>query len=148
LAVLPIMTGNLLMFVISLVIMVTLSPPLTLVTLLVIPAILVIALRMRTEVFPSSWDAQQRAAEVAGVVDEAVTGVRVVKGFGQEQRELDRLVGTADDLFGSRMRAVRIQSRFSAGLQAVPALGQVAVLGIAGWLAIHGSITLATFPSF
>ena len=41
-------------------------------------------------VFPASWDAQQRAAEVAGVVDEAVSGVRVVKGFGQEDRELER----------------------------------------------------------
>ena len=39
-------------------------------------------------VFPATWDAQQRAGEVAGVVDEAVTGVRVVKGFGQEEREL------------------------------------------------------------
>ena len=43
------------------------------------------ALRLRTTVFPASWDAQQRAGEVAGVVDEAVTGVRVVKGFGQER---------------------------------------------------------------
>ncbi len=68
--------------------MVVLSPPLTLVVLLTLPLLLVVALRLRTTIFPATWDAQQRAGEVAGVVDEAVTGVRVVKGFGQEDREL------------------------------------------------------------
>ena len=57
--------------------------------------------------FPATWEAQQRAGEVAGVVDEAVTGVRVVKGFGQEQRELHHLTGTAEVLFRSRVRMVR-----------------------------------------
>jgi len=45
---------------------VRLSPPLTLVALLVIPALAFVALEMRTRVFPSTWDAQQKAAEVAG----------------------------------------------------------------------------------
>ena len=44
-----------------------------------------------TSVFPATWDAQQQAGDVADVVEEDVTGVRVVKGFGQEERELDRL---------------------------------------------------------
>jgi ATP-binding cassette subfamily B protein len=148
LAFLPLMSGNLVMLVVSLAIMAVLSPLLTLVTLVVVPVILVVALRLRTTVFPASWDAQQRAAEVAGVVDEAVTGVRVVKGFGQEQRELDRLVATSEDLFGSRLRAVRIQARFGSALQAVPALGQVAVLGLGGWLALHHRLSIGTLLAF
>ena len=63
------------------------------------PRLLFTALRLRTAVFPASWDAQQRAGEVANVVEEAVTGVRVVKGFGQEQRELDRLTERSRTLF-------------------------------------------------
>jgi ATP-binding cassette subfamily B protein len=148
LAFLPLMSGNLVMLVVSLAIMAVLSPLLTLVTLVVVPVILVVALRLRTTVFPASWDAQQRAAEVAGVVDEAVSGVRVVKGFGQEQRELDRLVATSEDLFGSRLRAVRIQARFGSALQAVPALGQVAVLGLGGWLALHHRLSIGTLLAF
>ena len=87
-------------------------------------------------IFPATWDAQQRAGEVAGVVDEAVTGVRVVKGFGQEDRELDHLAdarrrpvrargsGSCACRPGSRRRCRR--SRRSA---------QVAVLALGGWLA-------------
>jgi len=148
LAFLPLMSGNLVMLVVSLVIMAVLSPLLTVVTLVVVPVILVVALRLRTSVFPAAWDAQQRAAEVAGVVDEAVSGVRVVKGFGQEQRELDHLVATSEDLFASKLRAVRIQARYGAALQAVPALGQVAVLALGGWLALHDRLSIGTLLAF
>jgi ATP-binding cassette subfamily B protein len=148
LAFLPIISGNLVMLVVSLVIMVILSPLLTLVALAVVPLLFVVALRMRTSVFPASWDSQQQAAEVAGVVDEAVTGVRVVKGFGQEQRENGRLTQRSHTLFRSRMRLVRIQAVFVSTLQALPAFGQVAVLALGGWLALHGHITLGTFLAF
>jgi ATP-binding cassette subfamily B protein len=148
LAFLPLASGGLVMVVLSLVIMAVLSPLLTLVSLVVVPVILWIAVRLRDTVFPASWDAQQRAAEVAGVVDEAVSGVRVVKGFGQEQRELGRLAETAEDLFASRLRALRIQARYGSALQAAPALGQVAVLAFGGWLALEGRISLGTFLAF
>ncbi|MGH9164169.1 MAG: ABC transporter ATP-binding protein, partial [Acidimicrobiales bacterium] len=121
-AFLPLQTGNLVLLAMSLVIMAVLSPLLTLVALAVVPALLVVALRLRTTVFPASWDAQQKAAEVAGVVDESVTGVRVVKGFGQEERELGRLDAAGRALFASRMRAARIESRYNATFQAIPTL--------------------------
>ncbi|MDQ3897531.1 MAG: ABC transporter ATP-binding protein/permease, partial [Actinomycetota bacterium] len=148
LAFLPLASGGLLMVVLSLVIMAVLSPLLTLVSLVVVPAILWIAVRLRDSLFPASWDAQQRAAEVAGVVDEAVSGVRVVKGFGQEQRELAHLAETSEELFASRLRALRIQARYGSALQAAPALGQVAVLGFGGWLALEGRISIGTFLAF
>ena len=76
----------------SLVVMLILSPLLTLVALLAVArAADRVASGCATSIFPASWDAQQQAGEVAGVVDEAVTGVRVVKGFGQEDRELGHL---------------------------------------------------------
>ncbi|MCD9624487.1 ABC transporter ATP-binding protein [Rhabdothermincola salaria] len=148
LAFLPIMLGNVVMVVLALVIMTILSPPLTLVMVVVLPLLLVTALRLRRKVFPATWDAQQRAGEVAGVVDEAVSGVRVVKGFGQEDREIAHLADTAAGLYASRARLVRLQARFTSTLQAIPALAQVAVLALGGWLAIEGHLTLGTFLAF
>src|SRR4051812_4711823 len=145
---LPIMLGNFVMLGVALCVMLYLSPPLTLVALLTLPALLVVTLRLRRTIFPASWDAQQRAGEVAGVVDEAVTGVRVVKGFGQEQRELEHLTDVSEDLFRSRMRMIKLQARFTPALQAVPTLAQVGILGFGGWLAINGSISLGTFLAF
>ncbi|HEX2062917.1 MAG TPA: ABC transporter ATP-binding protein, partial [Acidimicrobiales bacterium] len=148
LAFLPLSSGNLVMLVLSLVIMVVLSPMLTLIMLVVLPLLVTVGNRLRTTVFPASWDAQQRAAEVAGVVDEAVAGVRVVKGFGQEERELNRLTDASQALYGSRVRALRIQARFGSTLQFVPTLGQGAVLTVGGWMAIDGRLSLGTLLAF
>jgi ATP-binding cassette, subfamily B, bacterial len=147
-AFLPLFSGNVVLLVASITIMLFLSPALTLVALTVVPVVTLVALRLRTTVFPAAWHAQQKAAEVAGVVEEAVAGVRVVKGFGQESQELDRLVNRSEALYGSRLRAVRITAGFSSGLQSVPALGQVAVLAVGGWMALDGRITIGTFLAF
>jgi ATP-binding cassette subfamily B protein len=148
LTMLPIMLGNLVLLVISLSVMLWLSPPLTIVSLVAIPLLLLVAVRLRTTVFPASWDAQQRAGEVAGVVDEAVTGVRVVKGFGQEDRELHHLAEVGDSLYKSRVRLIRLQARYTPTLSAIPVLAQVGVLAFGGWLAIEGNLTLGTFLAF
>ncbi len=145
---LPIVLGNVVMLILSLIIMFILSPPLTIVALLVVPALAFVTLRSRRTLFPASWDAQQHAGEVAGVVDETVTGVRVVKGFGQEQRELGHLADVGEDLYKSRVRMIRFQARFTPLMQLIPVLAQVAVLAFGGWLALNGHLSLGSFLAF
>ncbi|MFF0778621.1 ABC transporter ATP-binding protein [Streptomyces sp. NPDC003720] len=145
---LPMTIGNVLLFLMSLVIMAWLSLPLTLVALAVAPALYAIAKRSRSKLHPATWYAQAQAAAVAGVVDGAVSGVRVVKGFGQEEQETGKLREVGRRLFAGRLRTIRLNSRFTPALQAVPALGQVAMLALGGWLAVRGHITLGTFVAF
>ncbi|GGU05826.1 ABC transporter ATP-binding protein [Streptomyces coeruleorubidus] len=145
---LPMTIGNVLLFLISLGIMASLSLPLTLVALAVAPALWWIAKRSRTRLHPSTWYAQAQAAAVAGVVDGAVSGVRVVKGFGQEDQETGKVRDVSRRLFAGRLRTIRLNSVYTPALQAVPALGQVAMLALGGWLAVGGHITLGTFVAF
>lgn len=145
---LPMTIGNILLFLISLVIMAWLSLPLTLIALAVAPALWFIARRSKARLFPATWYAQSQAAAVAGVVDGAVSGVRVVKGFGQEEQETGKLREVSRKLFAGRLRTIRLNSRYTPALQAVPALGQVAMLALGGWLATRGEITLGTFVAF
>ena len=148
LSMVPMLMGNAVLFVGSMIAMAFLSPTLTLVALAVGPALWFIAAASRRTLFPTSWDAQQQAAGVATVVDEAVTGVRVVKGFGQEEQEVGRIERASGRLYASRVRAVRLMARYNPALQAVPALGQVGVLALGGWLALRGTISLGTFLAF
>lgn len=145
---LPMTIGNFLLFGISLGIMLALSPLLTLVALLMAPALWFIAKRSRKKLFPATWYAQGQAAAVATVVDGAVTGVRVVKGFGQEEQETGKLREAGRRLFAGRMRTIRLNSRYTPALQAVPALAQVAMLALGGWMATKGQVTLGTFVAF
>jgi ATP-binding cassette subfamily B protein len=145
---LPMMSGNVLLMLLSIAAMLYLSPLLALVSLAVAPALFVVSYRMRWQIFPATWDGQQKEGEVAQIVDEDVSGVRLVKAFGQEQRELGRLAGAAGSLYSSQMRAVRLQARYQPLLEAIPALGQVCILALGGYLALRHEITLGTFLAF
>ncbi|MFE5211172.1 ABC transporter ATP-binding protein [Streptomyces sp. NPDC056600] len=145
---LPMTIGNILLFLISLGIMAALSLPLTAVAVAVAPALWWIARRSRAKLHPATWYAQAQAAAVAGVVDGAVTGVRVVKGFGQEEQETGKLRAVGRRLFAGRLRTIKLNATYTPALQAVPALGQVAMLALGGWLAVEGHITLGTFVAF
>ncbi|MEV6827189.1 ABC transporter ATP-binding protein [Amycolatopsis sp. NPDC051102] len=144
----PLSFGSVVFALLSFGAMLWLSPVLTLIALVVTPAVGVIVTRSRKRLFPATWSAQQRAADVAQQVEETVTGVRVVKGFGQETREVSKLERTARKLFGERLRAAKLSAVPAATTAALPAAGQVAVLGIGGVLALNGSITLGTFLAF
>lgn len=144
----PYSVGTLAQVVVSVVIMAFLSPLLTVVALVTLPVALVFTLVMRRKLFPATWASQQSAAEVAQGVEEAVTGVRVVKGFGQEDRETAELADTAARLYGERLRAARLTARLTPTLAALPTVGQLAVFALGGWLALTGQISIGVFLAF
>src|SRR5271156_1181621 len=128
--------------------MIYLSPLLAVVSVIIAPTLLLVSYRMRRKIFPATWDGQQREGDVIQIVDEDVNGVRIVKAFGQEERELLRVADASQVVYGSQMRAVRLQSRYQPLLEAIPTIGQVAILAFGGWLALQHEITLGTFLAF
>jgi ATP-binding cassette subfamily B protein len=144
----PMLVANMTLLVVAIVVMLVLSPLLSLVVVVFIPLFAYVSIRFRDRVFPASWNDQRLSGEVAGVVDEAVTGVRVVKAFAQEDREFAQLTDRAHELYQSRMRTARYNARYSSTLQALPMLGQLGVLALGGWLALEGHITLGVFLAF
>ncbi|NYH88202.1 ABC transporter transmembrane domain-containing protein [Actinopolymorpha rutila] len=145
---LPPVLGTVLQVTLALCIMATLSPLLALVLCAVLVVLVIVTRRLHMRVYAASWDAQQREADMTTVAEEAITGVRVVKGFGQERAELGRFVESLTVLFRSRVRAVRERSPLLATLQASPLAGQVLVLLFGGWLALNGHLTVGTFFAF
>ncbi len=148
LSMVPLVVGMLVLFAVALVAMLWLSPLLTVIALVVVPAAGLLTVRTRHTLFPATWSAQQRAADIAEHVEETVTGVRVVKGFGQEARAVSQLEDRARLLFAERMRSVRLTATFAPTLTTLPSLGQVAVFGLGGMLALNGTISLGTFVAF
>ncbi|MDA8270387.1 MAG: ABC transporter ATP-binding protein [Actinomycetota bacterium] len=144
----PLLIGNLAMLLFAVVVMLVVSPELALVEILSIPVLAFASLRLRASVFPASWDAQQQEGEVAVVVEEAVTGVRVVKGFGMEARELEKLSESAQRLYRSRVRLVGLQSKLQALLAFIPMLTQAGVLGLGGYLALHHHLSIGSLLLF
>ncbi|MEV0370830.1 ABC transporter ATP-binding protein [Streptomyces sp. NPDC050636] len=147
-SVVPAMVTNIATLVAAVTVMGVLSPRLTLVALAMVPTLWFIARRSQPRMLAAAWYAQDQAAAVAGVVDGSVTGIRVVKGFGQERQEMAKLTAAARRLFAGRVRVLRLTARYEPMLQAVPALAQVGILAFGGWLAIRGELSLGTFVAF
>lgn len=148
LAMVPLSLGALLQFVLALAVMFWLSPALTLVAITVVPIAAAIVWFVRPGVHASTWAATQQAAEIAQHVDETVTGIRVVKGFGRSEWAVARLEALTRDYYAKRMRAARISARFGPAMSAVPQFGLVGVVALGGLLALDGSITIGTFVAF
>jgi len=144
----PLALGVVVLVVTSIGAMLWLSPLLTLIALVLLPLAAFVTARSRAALFPATWSASQRAADLAQQVEETVTGVRVVKGFGQEAREIATLEGRARRLYAERLRAARMTARLNPTLLALPTLGQVGVIGAGGYLALTGSISIGTFLAF
>jgi ABC-type multidrug transport system fused ATPase/permease subunit len=145
---LGVMWGNLTLLVAAMVTMLFLSPLLALVMVVIVPVFVWVAARFRTRTFPASYTDAMYQASVAGIVEEAITGVRVVKAFGQEAQEQESLQAESKVLFQSRLRTGRITAAFAASLDAFPGFAQIGILALGGWLVMRGHITLGVFLAF
>ena len=148
LAMFPLAAGSVVKFVIILIVMFTLSWQMSLAAVVVTPVLVVVGLRSKRSIFASTWSAQQQAANIATHVEQTVTGVRVVKGFAQEEREITTLDRLGRTLYSLQMRAARQQARFLPTLTELPNLALVANVAIGGWLALNGHITIGIFLAF
>ncbi len=125
-----------------------LQPGLAAISLAPVPFVVLIANRYGHRSRPAMQEAQQRIAELTADAEENVSGVRVVKAFAQEERQLERFRHTVQRVFDQQMVATRIQALFNPLLSFLPNLGLAAILLFGGRQVIDGSLTLGAFTAF
>jgi len=103
---------------------------------------------MRKAIFPVSWMIQARLAQLATVVDENIQGVRIVKAFAAEGRQLRSLAESADRIRWAYRQDARIRSRWNPLLDNLPRLGLALVLLVGGLMVINGHTTVGTIVAF
>ena len=104
---------------------------------------------MTNRIFPLSWITQGRIAEVATIVDENINGVRVVKGFAAERRQIAELARAARRLrWAAEQQVGRARPAWRPIMENLPRLGLALVLLYGGSLAIDGEVTVGTLFAF
>ena len=134
--------------VVAFIYMLTINVPLALVAMSTIPFVFVLSVRMRRTMFPVSWLIQSRLAEIATIVDENINGVRVVKSFVAEPRELKTLAEAADRLKWSYIKDADLRARFTPAVQNLPQIGLALILIVGGLLVIHGHLGVGAILAF
>lgn len=86
--------------------------------------------------------AQARVGDVSAVAHESFEGALVVKALGLEEREVRRLTRSADALRRERLEVGRLRAAFEPGLDALPNLGTIVLLGVGAWRLSTGAVTV------
>jgi ATP-binding cassette subfamily B protein len=144
----PITLSNVIqIFAVATILFIT-DPVLAIVAMLPLPFVNLSARRFSNRIHPISIAIQAEQAQLANVVEESVSGVRVVKGFGAEQVQFSKLEKEANDIFGEAMKAAKIRSNFLPAIDVLPALGAVGVLGVGGHRVLSGQLSIGDLVAF
>jgi ABC-type multidrug transport system fused ATPase/permease subunit len=128
--------------------MFALQPGLAALALAPVPFVVIAAQRYGRRSRPALQEVQQRIAELTAEAEENVSGVRVVKAFAQEERQLQRFTRVTERVFEQSIVATRLQARFTPTISFLPNLGLALILLVGGRDVIHGSLTLGSFTAF
>ena len=121
---------------------------LAVVALAPLPFINVASRRFSSRIHPAVLEVQNEQAQLASVVEESVSGVRVVKGLGTESVQFDKLRQEADDIRRVSLKAASIRSRFLPAIDLLPSLGLIAVLGYGGHRVINVDMSIGDLVAF
>jgi ATP-binding cassette subfamily B protein len=144
----PLLVLNIVSFFVAFGLMLSVDVPLALVALAPLPFVYVVGVRMRDLTFPTSWLIQARTADTATIVEENLTGVRVVKSFAAEKAQIGVLAAAARRLQWASVRQIDVRARYAPIMEGLPRLGMAAVLLYGGILAIDGRVTIGTIVAF
>ena len=121
---------------------------LAIVALAPLPFINVASRRFSSRIHPAVLAVQNEQAQLASVVEESVSGVRVVKGLGTESVQFEKLRKEADDIRAVSLKAASIRSRFLPAIDLLPSLGLIAVLGYGGHRVVNGDLSIGDLVAF
>jgi ATP-binding cassette subfamily B protein len=144
---LPFASGVVLMVFVSAVWLVLIDVPLGLMAVAVFPVLIAINISYQHRVDRHYTEAQDHLGDLSGAVHESFEGVQVVKAFGAEARETQRLSVIAGRLRDARVSALLLKGTFDAVLDAIPALTNVGLVLFGAFRIRSGDVTIGEIAS-
>jgi ATP-binding cassette subfamily B protein len=129
-------------------VMLILDPTLALIVLIPVPIVTVAAWLYSRKYDLGTRELQASWADASTLVEESVSGIRVVKGLGAGDALSGRFRGKSDEIMDRALRLARLDAVFLPLLEMLPLLGIAAVLWIGGRSVIAGDLTVGSFVAF
>jgi ABC-type multidrug transport system fused ATPase/permease subunit len=124
------------------------QPELAAVSLIPVPIVVFVSARYGRRSRPALQELQQRIAELTADVEENIGGVRVVKAFAREDRQLERFRGRVGRVWDQAMVSTRMQAFYNPFIGFLPQIGLAAILFFGGRQVISGRLTIGEFSAF
>ena len=143
----PFATGTVVLLVFSTAWMLTIDVTVGLVAIIVIPILVGTNVLYERSVSAHFSEAQDHLGQFSAGVHESFEGVQLIKSYGAEERETERLGGLADRVRAARVRAIRLRSWFEALLDVIPSWTNILLVVVGAWRVQSGDMTVGEFSS-
>lgn len=132
----------------SLVIMLMLNVPLTVVSLLTIPLVLLTSRKIISLSRVYFKNQQRHLGELGGYIEETISGQKVVKQYSREEVEITRFRKISGDLNKVGIKAQIVSGFVGPVMNLINNLGFAIIAGVGGWMAFHNLATVGIIVSF
>jgi len=128
--------------------MLWISPRLTLLALVPLVLVSILVRHYGRQIHDRFEEVQARLSDLNALVQENLSGVRVVRAYAQEPHEQARFDAANREYVNSNRRVIRLTGILYPGIQFLMGLGVVTVLWLGGTMVVRGTITLGEFVAF
>ena len=132
----------------TIVILFSLSPRLTIVSLIFVPFLAFFSYLLLTRMHQAFRKTRERKAELSDRLEDNLAGVKVIKAFANEEYETDRFFEKNNAHKEARLTAVKYISLLFPGSNLLNSLGILTVLGYGGYMSINNMMTVGTVVAF
>lgn len=142
------LVGGVLTSIICLVLLINISPMMTLYVLVPVAIFGVISLKAFSYIRPIFRDRGKINAEVTGRLTETLNGIRVIKGFNAEEQEINTFEKGVTRLFENIRKSLTSTSLITSSATFLLGLASTGIMGIGGYMIMHDQMTFGDFLSF
>ncbi|MGM0580128.1 MAG: ABC transporter ATP-binding protein [Bacteroidota bacterium] len=142
------MVGGILTSAVCLVILITISPMMTLYVLVPVAIFGLISLKAFGRIRPIFRERGKINAEVTGRLTETLGGIRVIKGFNAELQEIRVFAEGVDRLFKNIKSSLTATSLITSSATLLLGLASAGIMGIGGWMIMNDQLTFGDFLAF
>jgi len=140
--------GGILTAVISLILLINISPMMTLYVLVPVSIFGLVSLKAFSYIRPIFRERRVITAEVTGRLTETLGGVRVIKGFNAEPQEVKTFEAGVDKLFQNIKKSLTSTSLVTSSATFLLGIASTGIMGIGGYMIINEQLTIGEFLSF
>lgn len=139
---------GIILFIISVTIMMSMSPSLTIICLVILLPVGVLAILVNKKFHRNYSKISDKVADINFMAQQDIAGIRLVKAFAREKYETEKFLKVNKDYYDLNITQARILSNFLPVIDLLTNLTPVAMIIYGGYLVIKGNITMGTLLAF
>ena len=129
-------------------ILIYIDPQLALITLVPLPFIALLVHKVRRRLVEGFTQGSRAWGEMTNVLADTIPGIRVVKAFAQEKREVARFREVNNLVLQANDRVNKLWSFFSSVVTFLTGVGVLVVWGFGAWLVFHSGVKVGVLTGF